>query len=140
AGFCREQSSICAAYPDLGEPPTNGPAWPSIGWGLPGRRVTATPVRSYRTISPLPASGSAEAPGLGGVISVALSRGFPRVGVTDHPCPVMSGLSSKVHHLRDCSACISQHSAGILRTSPAINRPRVWLCADPDRRLHPKVG
>jgi hypothetical protein len=23
--------------------------------------------------------------GLGGVFSVALSRGFPRVGVTDHP-------------------------------------------------------
>jgi hypothetical protein len=49
-----------------------------------GRRVTATPVRSYRTISPLPAWDAAAAPGLGGVISVALSRGFPRVGVTDH--------------------------------------------------------
>ena len=30
------------------------PAWPCTGRGLPGRRVTATPVRSYRTISPLP--------------------------------------------------------------------------------------
>jgi len=62
---------------------------------LPGRRVTATPVRSYRTISPLPARGSREAADVGGVFSVALSRGFPRVGVTDHPCPVVSGLSSK---------------------------------------------
>jgi len=49
---------------------------------LPGRRVTATPVRSYRTISPLPAHLAVD---VGGVISVALSRGFPRVGVTDHP-------------------------------------------------------
>ena len=31
-----------------------GPAWPCTGRGLPGRRVTAAPVRSYRTISPLP--------------------------------------------------------------------------------------
>jgi hypothetical protein len=37
-------------YPDR----VIGPAWPSTGRGLPGRRVTATPVRSYRTISPLP--------------------------------------------------------------------------------------
>ena len=33
---------------------------------------------------------------IGGVISVALSRGFPRVGVTHRPCPVVSGLSSRV--------------------------------------------
>jgi len=36
----------------------DAPAWPCTGWGLPGRRVTATPVRSYRTFSPLPAPGS----------------------------------------------------------------------------------
>lgn len=28
-------------------------------------------------------------------VSVALSRGFPRVGVTHRPCPVVSGLSSR---------------------------------------------
>ena len=67
------------------------------------RRVAATPVRSYRTISTLPARDSAEVPDVGGVISVALSRGFPRVGVTDHLRPVVSGLSSKAY-LRDCSA------------------------------------
>src|SRR5829696_8626554 len=37
----------------------DGPAWPCTGRGLPGRRVTATPVRSYRTISPLPVRDSA---------------------------------------------------------------------------------
>src|ERR1700761_364456 len=36
----------------------DGPAWPCTGRGLPGRRVTTTPVRSYRTISPLPVRGS----------------------------------------------------------------------------------
>ena|SRR6516165_1964881 len=84
-----------------------------------GRRVTATPVRSYRTISPLPAWSSAAAPGLGGVVSVALSRGFRRVGVTDHPYPVMSGLSSKASHLRDCSASKAKDSRG---THPPCNR------------------
>ena len=32
------------------------PIWPCFGWGLHGRPVTGTPVRSYRTISPLPAT------------------------------------------------------------------------------------
>ncbi len=87
--------SISAADLDLGGQPASGPAWPCIRWGLPGRRVTATPVRSYRTFSTLPArpvppASPANDPSVGGVLSVALSRGFPRVGVTDHPalrCP-----------------------------------------------------
>ena len=29
------------------------PIWPCTGWGLPGRRVATTPVRSCRTFSPL---------------------------------------------------------------------------------------
>jgi len=37
-------------------------------------------VVSYTTVSPLPQDGSR-----GGLFSVALSRGSPRVGVTDHP-------------------------------------------------------
>jgi hypothetical protein len=47
---------------------------------LPSRRVTATLVRSYRTISPLPAHRLAPAD-VGGFVSVALSLGFPRVGL-----------------------------------------------------------
>jgi hypothetical protein len=38
---------------------------------------------------------------LGGVISVALSRGFPRVGSPDHPRPAVSGLSSRAGFLPD---------------------------------------
>src|SRR3954471_18601093 len=53
------------------------PAWPYTGWGLPGRRVTAPPVRSYRTISPLPATGSAAARRLGGVFLWHCPAGFP---------------------------------------------------------------
>jgi|HubBroStandDraft_4_1064222.scaffolds.fasta_scaffold10877_6 hypothetical protein len=37
-------------------------------------------VVSYTTVSPLPPAGAG-----GGLFSVALSRGSPRVGVTDHP-------------------------------------------------------
>ena len=55
------------------------------GWGLPGRRVTTAPVRSYRTISPLQPDEPACC-----VISVALSLGFPPLDVIQHPalwCP-----------------------------------------------------
>src|SRR5439155_7699398 len=41
---------------------------------------------------------------IGRVVSVALSRGFRRVGITDRPCPVVSGLSSR-YHPRDRMAC-----------------------------------
>ena len=40
-------------------------------------------------------------------VSVALSRGFPRVGVTDRPRPMVSGLSSRAFTSRDCMACAS---------------------------------
>src|SRR6185503_9256113 len=91
----RGQPSISAAYLDLGGQPANGPAWPCIGRGLPGRRVTATPVRSYRTISPLPARSPRGAADVGGVFLWHFPAGFP--GSLARPsCPVMSGLSSKV--------------------------------------------
>ena len=54
--------------------------------------VTGTAVRSYHTISPLPASR--EIGTIGCVFSVALSRGLPRVAVSHHRCPVLLGLSS----------------------------------------------
>ena len=58
---------------------------PCTEWGLPGRRVTAAPVRSYRTISP-----SQPVKPVCCVISVALSLGFPPLDVIQHPalrCP-----------------------------------------------------
>ena len=68
-----------------------GPAWPCTGRGLPGRRVTATPVRSYRTISPLPVRPRAPS-------AVCFCGTFPRVspgGRYPPPCPLVSGLSSR---------------------------------------------
>jgi len=47
-------------------------------------------VGSYPTVSPLPLTEVA-----GGLISVALSVGLPRPGVTRHRCLVESGLSSR---------------------------------------------
>jgi len=32
----------------------SSPIWSCTGWGLPGSSVATAPVRSYRTISPLP--------------------------------------------------------------------------------------
>ena len=68
-----------------------GPAWPCTGRGLPGRRVTATPVRSYRTISPLPVRPKAPS-------AVCFCGTFPRVspgGRYPPPRPLVSGLSSR---------------------------------------------
>ena len=52
--------------------------------------VTNDAVRSYRTFSTLPVPRKA----IGGVFSVALSRGSPRVVVSHHRCPALLGLSS----------------------------------------------
>jgi len=81
-----------AVYPQAraGRPRT--PAQPPSGLGdlLTLLRVGFTEppqspgalVRSYRTVSPLPVPTRV---GAGGLFSVALSRGSPRVGVTHHP-------------------------------------------------------
>ena len=53
--------------------------------------VTKVPVRSYRTLSPLPCVALAKQ---GGLLSVALSLGSPPVGVTHRHVVVEPGLSS----------------------------------------------
>jgi len=57
------------------------------GGVYPATIVTDSAVRSYHTLSPLPAT-------LGGLLSVALSLGFPPPGVTRHRVSVEPGLSS----------------------------------------------
>ena len=49
-------------------------------------------MRSYRTVSPLPAIPKDD---VGGLFSVALSLGSLPVGVTHLRCPVEAGLSSR---------------------------------------------
>ncbi len=93
AGFCEGANSPTAIY--------LGAASPQPSSGLPGSSAsslnascltllrarftepTASPqplVVSYTTVSPLPRAGAR-----GGLFSVALSRGLPRVGVTHRP-------------------------------------------------------
>ena len=52
--------------------------WPCSGRGLPAVFVSKNAVRSYRTVSPLPAVA-------GGLFSVALSTALRRPGVTRRP-------------------------------------------------------
>ena len=87
------------------------PAWPCTGWGLPGRRVTTPPVRSYRTISPLPATGPREPRRLGGVFLWHFPAGFPG-SVSRPPCPAVSGLSSNAGFLSDARDCLAGKSNG----------------------------
>ena len=72
-----------AAYPGAraGSPRTL-PVWPCSGWGLPSR--AGRPARWWSLTPPFhPYRGDRGPPG--GLLSVALSRGSPRVGVTHHP-------------------------------------------------------
>jgi hypothetical protein len=61
------------------------------GGVCPAAPVAGGAVRSYRTISPLPAHGF---PWAGGLFSVALSLGSPPPAVGRHRIPVEPGLSS----------------------------------------------
>src|SRR5438309_10934523 len=51
-------------------------------------------VRSYRTVSPLPVPSRA----IGGLLSVALSCGSPRLGVTQHPALRSPDVPRTDHH------------------------------------------
>ena len=73
------------------KPPLAAPIRSCSRWGLPCRTVTGAAVRSYRTLSPLPAGRSCTGPG--GLLSVALSLGSPPPGVTRHRVSVEPGLS-----------------------------------------------
>ena len=61
------------------------PSWPCSGWGLPSR--PGHPGRWWSLTPPFHPylRGRPRAGHGGGLFSVALSRGSPRVGVTDHP-------------------------------------------------------
>ena len=95
--------------------------------------VTRDAVSSYLAVSPLPATGSGT-PSAGGLLSVALSVGFPLLGVTQHPAL----RSSDFPHLCETGA--------IARSTPDIssyqlsaisyqqNPNRFWLTASFRRR------
>ncbi len=116
-------------------PPTRGsagrviaPVWRCTGWGLPSRHVSVPLVRSYRTFSPLPSTLAGR---FGGVLSVALSVGFPRLGVTQHPalrCPDFP-RASRCRDARGCLARADQDSylqgAAGCRAPHERQRPRV---------------
>jgi len=92
------------------------PAWPCTWWGLPGRRVATTPVRSYRTFSTLPATGwgslrSRPRPAawatcrVGGVFLWHFPAGFPGSGFpTTMPFGVRTFLERVFSPARGCPA------------------------------------
>ena len=82
------------------------PAWPCSCWGLPGRRITAAPVVSYTTISPLPS----RAVYFCGPIRQVLPKN-PRPGCYPAACPVECGLSSTLSSQR------RDHLAGLMTPS-----------------------
>jgi len=89
---CRCRQAL-AAYPQAsGGPPSIACAarrirrtfWPCSGWGLPSR--PGHPGRWWSLTPPFhPYPGPVDLMGRGGLFSVALSRGSPRVAVSNHP-------------------------------------------------------
>ena len=89
---CRCRQAL-AAYPQAsGGPPSIACAarrnrrafWPCSGWGLPSR--PGRPGRWWSLTPPFhPYPGPVDLMGRGGLFSVALSRGSPRVAVSNHP-------------------------------------------------------
>lgn len=105
-------------------------------WGLPCRSVARLAVRSYRTVSPLPDPVTPSAqPAIGGLLSVALSVGSRRPGVTWHPAlwspdfprhPLrrrgcLAGSRAQSNRLQR-AACAAL-SAGAATTTPAQRPP-----------------
>ena len=68
------------------------------GWGLPSRRVTATLVVSYTTVSAFPFTLRQAAAQVGVFFSAALSVGSPRLAVSQHPAL----WSPDFPHVRTC--------------------------------------
>ncbi len=95
------------------------PIWPCSGWGLPCRSVAGLAVRSCRTVSPLPdpLAPSPERAAIGGLLSVALSVGSRRPGVTWHPALWSPDFPRDTEVPRDC---LADSAARILAPHPAI--------------------
>src|SRR5215207_5970171 len=128
----REPSLQLACKPDsvVSSHPSERPTWTSAGnllavlLGLASGGVclaAASPRRRCALTAPFqpcrPVTSTARH-GRGRCVSVALSRGFPRVGVTDHPalrCPDFPRRAN----LRDCSAS----SGKVARRKGIVNEP-----------------
>src|SRR5215207_7102087 len=128
----REPSRELACKPDsvVSSHPSKRPTWTSAGnlqtvlLGLASGGVclaASSPRRRCALTAPFQPCLSATAQvrhGRGRCVSVALSRGFPRVGVTDHPalrCPDFPRRAN----LRDCSAS----SGKVARRKGIVNEP-----------------
>ena len=115
----------------------DAPAWPCTGWGLPGRRVATPPVRSYRTVSPLPAASRVGPPGGGPPLAawaVSFLWHFPADfsgSGSRPPCPVVSGLSSRAGCLPGLPRLLGQRLHG---RAPRASRRRAQDSVDPHVR------
>ncbi len=86
--------------------------------------VTGSAVRSYRTLSPLPATRPLRAAATGGLLSVALSLGSPPPGITRHRVSVEPGLSSSPPSPAGPRSSSRLARAEVERLCPGVNRGR----------------
>ena len=98
--------SICAVYPGAAPLLLRGPGRTGRPYPLsdlaPGgvyraAAVTSDAVRSYRTVSPLPVRRTRGPGAIGGLFSVALSCGSPRLAASQHPALRSPDLPRRCH-------------------------------------------
>jgi len=87
-------------------------AWPCSGWGLPSR--PGRPGRWCALTAPFHPCLCRPGAAIGGLFSVALSCGSPRLGVTQHPALWSPDVPRTGHHIR-----------GPVRGRPADSPPKV---------------
>ena len=120
-----------AAYPDTrAGSPQPCPVWPCSGWGLPSR--SGHPVRWWSLTPPFhpyPLWANQR----GGLFSVALACGLPRVGVTHHPALRSPDVPREKHEKRFTRGRLANPSIPILRAGRRrmCRGPGVQHFADP---------
>jgi hypothetical protein len=91
------------------------PFWPCSGWGLPSRPSHLE--RWWSLTPPFHPYLLGRSRG-GGLFSVALSRGSPRVGVTDHPALRSPDLPRHTHRAARPPGRLARLHKSILRRAP----------------------
>ena len=96
--------------------------WSCSRWGLPCRSVTGLAVRSCRTLSPLPDPRIPflVSAAIGGLLSVALSVGSRRPGVTWHRALWSPDFPRGTEAPRDCLADSARHI--LVATAPTVGK------------------
>ena len=120
-----------AAYPGLQRAGNPVPAWPCSRWGLPSHRGSP---RCWWSLTP-PFHPCLCPKAIGGLLSVALAVGFPRLGVTQHRALWSPDFPRCKHRGRPANSPKPWASSGSVSSPDAVYERRVRVGAGRSRSL-----